>query len=50
VDAGRLAGTTLAAMLFACPAFEREEAGARRELRSALGLAPSPAPGPPPRD
>jgi acid phosphatase (class A) len=38
VEAGRLAGTALAAMLFTCPAFEREEAAARRELRGALGL------------
>lgn len=38
VEAGRLAGTALAAMLFTCPAFEREEAGARKELRTALGL------------
>jgi acid phosphatase (class A) len=38
VEAGRLSGTALAAMLFACPAFEREEAAARRELRAALQL------------
>ncbi|HTX23183.1 MAG TPA: phosphatase PAP2 family protein [Steroidobacteraceae bacterium] len=38
VEAGRLAGTTLAAMLFACGPFEAEEAAARAELRKALGL------------
>lgn len=38
IEGGKLAGTALAAMLFACPAFEREEAGARAELRGALGL------------
>jgi len=38
VEAGKLAGTALAAMLFDCPAFEREEAGARQELRGALRL------------
>lgn len=38
VEAGKLAGTALAAMLFACPAFEREEAAARKELRGALRL------------
>jgi len=38
VEAGRLAGTALAAMLFTCPAFEREEAAARKELRGALHL------------
>lgn len=38
VEAGRLAGTALAALLFTCPAFEREEAGARMELRAALRL------------
>jgi len=38
VEAGRLAGTALAAMLFTCPAFEREQAAARRELRAALRL------------
>jgi acid phosphatase (class A) len=36
VEAGKLAGTALAAMLFTCPAFEREEAAARKELRGAL--------------
>lgn len=44
VDAGRLAGTALAAMLFACPAFQREEAVARVELRGALGLGEGTAP------
>ncbi len=38
VEAGKLAGTALAAMLFTCPAFEQEEAAARGELRSAVGL------------
>lgn len=38
VEAGRLAGTALAAMLFTCPAFAHEEAAARRELRRAIGL------------
>jgi acid phosphatase (class A) len=38
VEAGRLAGTTLAAMLFACGPFEVEEAAARAELRKALDL------------
>lgn len=38
VEAGRLAGTALAAMLFTCPGFESEEASARKELRSALRL------------
>jgi acid phosphatase (class A) len=38
VEAGRLAGTALAAMLFACPPFEREEAAARTELRKTLDL------------
>lgn len=38
VQAGRLAGTALAAMLFACAPFTAEESAARRELRPALGL------------
>jgi acid phosphatase (class A) len=38
VEAGKLAGTTLAAMLFTCPAFVREESAARTELRGALRL------------
>ncbi len=38
VDAGRLAGTALAAMLFTCRPFETEEADARTELRRTLGL------------
>lgn len=38
VDAGRLAGTALAVMLFSCRPFEKEEAAARVELRNALGL------------
>jgi acid phosphatase (class A) len=37
VEAGRLAGTALAALLFACQPFDKEEAAARAELRSALG-------------
>jgi acid phosphatase (class A) len=40
VQAGRLAGTTLAAMLFDCRPFESEEAAARTELRKALDLPP----------
>ena len=38
VEAGHLAGTTLAAMLFVCQPFEKEEAAARAELRKALDL------------
>jgi acid phosphatase (class A) len=38
VEAGRLAGTALAALLFACQPFDAEEAASRAELRSALGL------------
>lgn len=38
VEAGRLAGTTLAAMLFTCQPFQQEEAAARSELRRALDL------------
>ncbi len=38
VEAGKLAGTALAAMLFTCPAFAREEASARKELRRVLRL------------
>jgi acid phosphatase (class A) len=38
VEAGHLAGTTLAAMLFVCQPFETEEAAARSELRKALDL------------
>ena len=40
VEAGALAGTALAAMLFACPSFQAQEAAAKLELRAALGLAP----------
>ena len=36
VDAGRLAGTVIAAMLFASPKFAVDEAAARTELRAAL--------------
>ena len=38
VEAGRLAGTALAAVLFDCPAFVSEEAEAKAELRELLGL------------
>jgi acid phosphatase (class A) len=38
VEAGRLAGTALAAMLFVCQPFEKEEAAARAELRKAIDL------------
>ena len=38
VEAGRLAGTTLAALLFTCQPFQHEEAAARSELRKALDL------------
>lgn len=38
VEAGKLAGTALAAVLFTCQPFDNEEAAARAELRSALGL------------
>ncbi len=40
VQAGALAGTALAALLFACPSFQAQEAAAKLELRAALGLAP----------
>ncbi len=38
VEAGKLAGTALAAALFTCRPFDHEEAAARAELRSVLGL------------
>ena len=38
VLAGEIAGTAIAASLFACPAFQAEEAAATPELRKALGL------------
>jgi len=38
IEAGRLAGTALAAMLFDCTAFATEEAAAKQELRKALAL------------
>ncbi|MGB6452266.1 MAG: phosphatase PAP2 family protein [Steroidobacteraceae bacterium] len=38
VEAGKLAGTALATLLLTCQPFESEEAAARVELRSALGL------------
>jgi len=40
VAAGRLAGTVLAAHLFASPRFRGDEAAAAAELRTALGLPP----------
>jgi len=43
VQAGQVAGTVIAAMLFACPAFQSEERAAGRELRAALGLPAAPA-------
>ncbi len=43
VAAGRLAGITLAGRLFGCQPFRSEEAGARVELRKALGLPPRPS-------
>jgi len=43
VRAGQLAGTTIAALLFECPSFEQEEAAAKVELRTALGLPAAPA-------
>ncbi|HUN26191.1 MAG TPA: phosphatase PAP2 family protein [Steroidobacteraceae bacterium] len=43
VQAGELAGTAIDALLFACPRFEQAEAAAKVELRTALGLPPSPA-------
>jgi acid phosphatase (class A) len=41
VQAGQLAGTALAAMLFACPHFRAEERAATAELRQALHLPQS---------
>jgi len=43
VAAGHLAGTALAAQLFASPRFRSDEAAAAAELRAALGLPPLPA-------
>ena len=40
VEAGKVAGTAIAASLFACPAFQAEEAAAIPELRRTLGLPP----------
>ncbi|HEX7416538.1 MAG TPA: hypothetical protein VF315_00670 [Steroidobacteraceae bacterium] len=40
VQAGRIAGSVLAALLFDSPAFQRDAAAARAELRQALGLPP----------
>jgi acid phosphatase (class A) len=40
VDAGKHAGTALAAFLLASPAFQPDYAAAKQELRKALGLAP----------
>jgi acid phosphatase (class A) len=41
-EAGRITGVVLAAMLFASPAFQADEALARSELRGALGLPQQP--------
>jgi len=49
VQAGRLAGTALAAMLFACAPFAAEESSARKELRAALGFPPAAVGEPPQR-
>ena len=38
IEAGRLAATAIAAMLFSCAPFQHEEAAAQAELRHALGL------------
>jgi acid phosphatase (class A) len=43
VEAGHLAGTAIAAMLFLCEPFQRDEAAAAAELRHALGLSAKPA-------
>ena len=40
VDAGKLAGTALAAFLFASPAFQADYEDAKKELRAALKLPP----------
>jgi acid phosphatase (class A) len=40
VEAGKHAGTALAAFLFASPALQADYAEARRELRAALKLPP----------
>ena len=45
VQAGRLAGTALTALLFRCAPFVKEEASARAELRAALGSALAPEAG-----
>jgi acid phosphatase (class A) len=42
VEAGKHAGTALAAFLFASPAFQPDYAAARKELRDALKLPPLP--------
>jgi acid phosphatase (class A) len=39
IEAGRLAATAIAAMLFSCAPFQHDEAAAQAELRHALGLA-----------
>jgi acid phosphatase (class A) len=46
VDAGHLAATAIAAMLFACTPFQRDETAAAAELRGVLGLPVRPAPQP----
>ena len=43
VEGGKLAGTALAALLFASPPFVSDYAGARSELRRVLGLPEQPA-------
>jgi acid phosphatase (class A) len=42
VEAGKLAGTALAAFLLAAPAFQPDYAQAKQELRAALKLPPQP--------
>jgi acid phosphatase (class A) len=42
VEAGKLAGTALAAFLLAAPAFQADYAAAKQELRAALKLPPQP--------
>ena len=46
VRAGEIAGTAVAAALFACAAFRQEEAAAAPELRGLLGLPSAPAAAP----
>jgi len=42
IEAGHLAATAIAAMLFSCAAFQHDEAAAQAELRRALALPPRP--------